>query len=389
MAILKRPSRNDNPDGEHDVHRWAAELPAHAKVHVREKTGYVGSFLAHEVQDDTLVEEHLISAFGPGTYDLVAQSDGVFLAERHTLHIGSRTDRQEAQRQQAVQEGHPQAELISNLENTLGLFQRLGVIPTEADRQAKDDLTNTLVQGAVQYLRPPDPTESLGHAFDFIKQVRELEPPRPAQLPPGKRRRRKPGKSATEKKNEAIADFLGTAVVVGTNMAMQNPATVQKVKDGVASTASRVGGWIRGRAGAADAPHPNRADEAKPVSLEDAIASVRALARTPIGGRLLDRARAAMPALTPQELVTRGLDGAREWLGEGHPLLAQTRTDPGRVFDEVADIVGLANELRIQARVYFLDMMARNQPGAAAQPPDETERPAPESGDDQNAGDGG
>jgi hypothetical protein len=132
------------------------------------------------------------------------------------------------------------------------------------------------------------------------------------------------------------------------------------------STAARkAGDWLRRRGQtrstiSSGGDGPPTIDDAA-MTLDEALASAKALAQTPVGQRMLETIRAAIPTLSPEGIARQGLDRARVWLGASHPLLLRLREDPGRVFDEMADIVGLVDEPRWRARGYFLSLMAEEE----------------------------
>lgn len=362
MSIMKRQKRSSDLSVEHELYEWVANLPPQATVHVREGSAYIGSFPAYEIQEGDPVEEYLMSRYGAGTYELSGHSQGVFLAGRQTVLIGSYSERQKARHRQATRESQTGTGMFADMEQLAGIIKTLRPSPGEQANQGQNELMGTLMQHAVKSLRPPDPTKTMGQAVDFLKTVREFETARPV---PGPRRRRKRRASSKAKRGAAVGQFLGTALFVGADMALRNPQTARRVRDGVATTARRAGGWFQQRTQGGSAPPPsaqaNPASDEASMTLDEAIASAKALAQTPVGQCLLQTVREVMPGLAPEELARQGLDGARGWLGANHPLLLRLREDPARVFDEIADIVGLVGDPRWQARDHFLGMMAEGE----------------------------
>ncbi|MBT3269915.1 hypothetical protein HN371_22400, partial [Candidatus Poribacteria bacterium] len=220
MPIIKRRTDDDRPANEQDLYDWVNNLPPQANVHAREASGYVGSFPAYEIQTGEPVEEYLMARYGVGTYELAGHSQGLFLAGRHTVHIGSYAERQAARRVHATQDAQEGGSMFSNLEQLVGIVKTLGLTPGNQGNQGQDELVATLMQQAVQSLRPPDPEKAMGQAFDFLKSVNEFQrstapPPRPRPRPKRKRKRKESAESES-----GVGQMLGTALFVGADLAM-------------------------------------------------------------------------------------------------------------------------------------------------------------------------
>ena len=382
MPIMKRRPHKDELPVEQELYGWVADLPPQATVHVREGSAYVGSFPARDIQEDAPVEEYLMSRYGAGTYELSGHSDGVFLAGRQTVVLGSYGERQVARHRQATREGETGTGPAAQMQQWANIFKTLGLIPGEQQNDTQAEIMKMLMQNTIQSLRPQDPTEAMGQAFDFLKSVRELETATPSPRPhPRPRQRRRDEKSSKHKQHKAVGDILGTALFLGADLALRNPNMAHRVGDGMSAAARKAGDWLRRRGQtpstiSSGGNGPPTIDEAS-MTLDEALASAKALAQTPVGQRMLETIRAALPTLSPEGIARQGLDSARVWLGASHPLLLRLREDPARVFDEVADVVGIDGELRWRARAHFLSIMAAGQDSSAA--PD---TPSPEGKDD-------
>jgi hypothetical protein len=370
MSIMKRRTDKPEPPAEQELYGWIADLPPHATVHVRESgSAYIGSFLAGDVPEDAPIEEYLMDRYGAGVFELAAHSDGVFLAGRQTVHLGSYAERQAARHRQATHDADSGTGVVAQMQQWADLFKQIGLIRDEPQDDSQSEIIQMLMQQAVQTLRPRDPTTDLEQAFGFYKSMREFEKSSSPELAPRPRPEPRGGKSSKAKRDKAVGELLGTALFIGADLALRNPDTARRVGDGVTSTARKAGDWFRRRvqtppatAGAAD---EGPTIDAASLTLDEAMSAAKALAQTPIGQRMLDTARSAMPELSPEQIARQGLDGARAWLGPNHPLLLRLREDPARVFDEVADVVGLAGELRWRARGHFLGIMAAEERSTA------------------------
>ncbi|MBT5318355.1 MAG: hypothetical protein HOL45_00440, partial [Chloroflexi bacterium] len=308
----------------------------------------------------------LMSRYGAGTYELSGHSDGVFLAGRQTVIIGSYGERQTARHRHATHEGATGTGPVAQMQQWADVFKTLGLIPGEQQNDAQGEIMKMLMQNTIQSLRPQDPTEAMGQAFDFLKSVRQLEKAAPSPRPhPRPHRKRGAEKSSKDKRTKAVGEVLGTALFLGADLALRNPHMAHRMGGGMSTAARKAGDWLR-RRGQTPSPTSSGADEPSTIddaamTLDEALASAMALAQTPVGRSMLKTIRAAIPTLSPEGIARQGLDGARVWLGANHPLLLRLREDSGRVFDEMADIVGLIDEPRWRARGYFLSIMAEEE----------------------------
>ena len=157
MPIIRRDRGDAHPAAEQDIYTWARNLPPDATVHVKEASGYVGSFPAHEIQDGTPIEEFLMSGFGVGTFELAGHANGLFLPGRQKVHLGSYADRQAARHAQATRDAQATGGTMSDVAQVIDMMKTLGWTPGQQADQGANELTNMLVQHAVQSLRPPDP----------------------------------------------------------------------------------------------------------------------------------------------------------------------------------------------------------------------------------------
>ena len=377
MPVIRRRNANDHPHEAPDVNDWARQLPPDAAIHVKEGSAYIDSFPAHEAQDDATVEEILLARYGVGTYELAGRHNGLFLPGREKVHVGSQADRQAARHAQVTRDSQATGGDVGDVAQVVGMLKDLGWTPGGQANQENSELTNMLVQHAVQSLRPPDPGQTMREAFEIIKTAQDIQrdsapPPRPRQ----KRRRKKKGASDMSDESNfmgasGITGMAGAAALAGLDFAMQRPDVAQRMSDGISAKAHSAVGWFQRKIqGHAQAPVGETGeggtgeDGATPtgdspaVTLEQAIEGAKTMLATPIGQRMVDYVRGSVHDLAPEEIARHGLEGARQWLGPDHPLLLRLHENPGRVFDEMAEIVGLTGDLWWKARSHFVDAMA-------------------------------
>jgi hypothetical protein len=361
MPIIRRDKGDTHPAAEQDLYTWARNLPPDAIVHVKEASGYVGGFPAHEIQDGTPIEEFLMSEFGVGTFELAGHANGLFLAGRQKVHIGSQADRQAVRHARATRDAQSSGDTMSDVVQVIDMLKTLGWTPGQQADQGANELTNMLLQHAVQSLRPPDPEKTMEQTLDFMKSAQELQR---SMAPPPKPKPKKPkGEPSNAKGKRALGEVLGKALFLGANYAMQNSDATRGIFDGVAAKARSAVGRFQQK----DRP-PTDGESATPrgephsasptVTLDEALESAKTMLATPIGQRMVDYVRGAVHDLEPEEIARHGLEGGRQWLGPDHPLLTRLEENPGRVFDEMSEIVGLTGELWWKARGHFVAMMA-------------------------------
>ena len=376
MPIIPRRSANAQPPEGRDVNDWASQLPPDADIHVKEGSAYIDTFPAHEAQDAATVEEILLARYGIGTYELAGRHNGLFLPGREKVHIGSQAERQTARHAQATRDAQGSGGALGDLPRVVGILKDLGWAPGQQVNQGNTELTNMLVQHAVQSLQPIDPAKTMGQAFDFIKSAQEFQR---STAPPPPPRRKHPHKRGPKDKTHApdnwgLGSMVGAAALAGVDFAMRHPDMTQRVSDGISAKAQGAVNWFRQKTqarakdtvgeAAKDGVAPTVATPA--VTLEQAIASAKTMLATPIGQKMVDYARGSIHDVAPEDIARHGLEGARQWLGADHPLLLRLHENPARVFDEMSEIVGLTGEPWWKARRHFVAMMADEDDGTTA-----------------------
>ena len=394
MSIIRRRSADGRPPEAPDVNDWAGQLPPDSVLHVKEGSAYIDSFPAYEAQSDMTIEEILLARYGVGTYELAGRHNGLFLPGREKVHVGSQADRQAARHARATRDAQDSGGALGDIPEILGMLKDLGWAPGQQANQGNEEFTAMLVQHAVQSLRPPDPGETMDQVVGLMKSVQELQRDNAPPPPPRPRPKRNRKKSAEAKGKIALGEMLGTALFMGTNLAINNPHVTKRVSDGVSAKAQGAVDWFRRKtqAPAEDAAGEATGDVAAPtvespaVTLEQALESAKKMLATPIGQRMVDYARGSIHDVAPEDIARHGIDGARQWLGADHPLLTRLHENPGRVFDEMADIVGLTGDSWWKARSHFIDMMAGETDGTPTSPSAptaaDTEAVTPEKGAD-------
>jgi len=331
------------------------------------------------------IEEYLLSEFGVGTFELVAHANGLFLPGRQKVHIGSQADRQAARHAQATRDAQGSGGALGDIPQVVAMLKDLGWTPGQQTNQGNNELTTMLVQHAVKTLQPPDPAETMDQVVGLMKSMNELQRNNAPPLPPRRKRRHKKQDASDETRpTSGIGDFNGmatAAVLGGAGFAMRHPDITKKVSDGISAKAQGAVNWFRQRtqtpteesvsAATKDGTPATGSDPA--VTLEQAIESAKTMLATPIGQRMVDYVRGSIHDVAPEDIARRGLDGARQWLGADHPLLMRLHEDPGRVFDEMSEIVGLTGDSWWKARSHFVAMMTDEE--------DETPTSAPSAGE--------
>lgn len=400
MSMFTRtPASDEHPLGE--VYDWVRNLPPTASVHVRTREGYVGRFDADEIQDTVPVEEFLLSEYGPDTYQLSAHAEGVFLAGKHTVAVGSRRHREEARRSPREAPDEPQ-DVLRDMGRLVEIMRSTGAIQ---DPQPIDvALLRELYQARLEAAQKVDSSEAMNSTIGLIERMRKMDregarqrasssrphrsESRTRRRPNGRKRSRSRGRASSSSEGSSRASsawtpFLmgvtGAAVTSGMEYAFRNP---EKVKSAVGRVANGAGEFFQtrfSRQGPPAQPSTNATDvtaagpepastppggfrtapgasEASRTTLQSRFKTLeelfdlgRIVAKDPFGQRLIASAKQVIPTLSPREIAERGLEKARGWLGD-HPLLKELERDPETAFEEVADLVGLEGETRAQVK---------------------------------------
>ena len=386
MPLIPRHRDNAHPPEGPNVNDWASQLPPDATIHVKEGSAYIDSFPAHEAQSDMTVEEILLARYGVGTYELAGRHNGLFLPGREKVHVGSQSDRQAARHAQATRDAQGSGGALGDLPQVVGILKDLGWAPGQQANQGNHELTTLLVQHAVQSLRPPDPGETMDQVVGLMKSVQEFQRANAPPPPPGRKRRRKKQNASHETgstSNPRIGGMVGAAALAGVDFAMRHPDMTQRVSAGISAKAQGAVNWFRqktqapaeGRAGATTEGGEATTAANPTVTLEQAIESAKTMLATPVGQRMVDYVRGSIHDVAPEDIARHGLEGARQWLGPNHPLLLRLHESPGRVFDEMSQIVGLTGEPWWKARRHFVAMMASEGGETPASPPSDGEAP--------------
>ena len=431
MSMFNRtPASDEHPLGE--MYDWVRNLPHGASVHVRTREGYVGRFDAEEIQD-TPVEQFLLDEYGPDTYQLSAHAEGVFLAGKHTVAVGSRRDREVA-RKTVNADAEPQNDALRTVERLADVMIKTGAIPNPAPPDV--ELQRELFRAQLEAAQKVDPNEAFGKTLEFAKQVREMNDNgarRRASSSQARRgdprsRRRAGGRSRARRRERGdysdgssgsvasdssrwtplLMGAAGAAVVSGAGYALQNPERVK-------NAAGRVGAWVQerfvaqryprgtpaagppagtpgtppgptgghpgptfGSAGSTSPPPDASAEGASPWTfkttfrtIEELLETGREISESFIGQRLIESVKRAMPMLTPREIAEQGLAKARHWM-KGNPFLDELEKSPGEAYEAAADLVGLEGETRAQVKQALYAILGVAEAPAADPPEQET-----------------
>ena len=165
----KTPASDEHPLGE--LYDWVRNLPHRASVHVRTREGYVGRFDVDEIQDTVTVEEFLLNEYGPDTYQLSAHAEGVFLAGKHTVAVGSRRNR-EAARKTISADPEPQNDVLRTVERLTDVMLKTGASPSPDEPDV--ELRTELFKARLEAAQKVDPTEAFEKTLEFAKEVRGM-----------------------------------------------------------------------------------------------------------------------------------------------------------------------------------------------------------------------